>query len=61
MSDDDTQWYYCLNHQTVEQGQGCAGTERMGPYASREEAQNALATAADRTESWDNDPTWNDD
>ena len=61
MSDDDSQWYYCLNHKTVEQGSVCADTERMGPYASPDEAQNALATAASRTESWDEDPKWKDD
>ena len=34
MSDDDEQWYYCLKHKTVEQGMSCAGTERLGPYAT---------------------------
>jgi len=61
MSDDDDKWYYCLKHQTVEQGQGCAGTERLGPYATREEAEKAIGTAAERTEEWDNDPRWKDD
>lgn len=59
--DDDDKWYYCLHHQTVEQGQSCANSERMGPYPSREEAQAALTTAAGRTEAWDSDPAWNDD
>ncbi len=61
MSDDDEQWYYCLKHQTVEQGQSCANSERLGPYASREEAQAAISHAAERTEAWDNDPRWKDD
>ncbi len=59
MSDDH--WYYCLHHKTVEQGEGCAGTERLGPYGSRQEAESAIASAAEKTESWDNDPKWNDD
>ncbi len=59
MSDD--QWYYCLTHQKVEQGTVCANTERMGPYASREEAERAIQHAAERTEQWDKDPRWNDD
>ena len=61
MSDDDEQFYFCLQHKTVEQGQSCANSERMGPYATREEAQNSLASAAERTEAWDNDPRWKDD
>ena len=61
MSDDDEQFYFCLQHKTVEQGQSCANSERMGPYATREEAQNSLASAAERSEAWDNDPRWKDD
>ena len=60
MSDED-QWWFCLKHQVAEQGEGCANSERMGPYASRTEAEAALTTAADRTEAWDSDPEWNDD
>ena len=61
MSDDDQQWYYCLQHKTVEQGQSCANSERMGPYATSAEAQRALSQAAERTDKWDHDPAWNDD
>jgi hypothetical protein len=55
------EWWYCLKHNKVEGRDGCAQTHRMGPYASRIEAERALETAAERTEAWDNDPTWNDD
>jgi hypothetical protein len=58
---DDNQWWFCLNHQTVEPTDACANSERMGPYATREEAERALATAAERTEAWDNDPRWSDE
>lgn len=37
----------------VEEGLQSPWTDRMGPYATREEAQQALARAADRTEDWD--------
>ncbi|GAA3874125.1 hypothetical protein [Streptomyces sedi] len=57
---DDDQWYYCLRHQTVEQGLQCPGKDRMGPYATREEAARALETARDRDEHWREDPRWND-
>ena len=59
--DSGQQWWYCLNHQAVETTDACANSERMGPYPSREAAQRALTTAAERTEAWDNDPRWNDD
>jgi hypothetical protein len=58
---DDNQWWYCLKHNTVEPGAGCGNTDRLGPYASSEEAAQALQKAAERTEAWDNDPRWNDD
>ena len=56
-----SEYWYCLRHKTVESEQVCPGSERMGPYASRQEAQNALASAAERTQAWDEDPRWNDD
>lgn len=54
------QWWYCLQHGAVEDDSGCANTDRMGPYASREEAASALRTAADKTQAWENDPKWED-
>src|SRR5689334_22709630 len=56
----ETYWY-CLHHQSVETEQTCPGSERMGPYATRPEAERALQSAAERTEAWDTDPRWNDD
>ena len=61
MSDDNAQWWFCLKHNTVEHGDACANSERLGPYASREDAEGAIAHAAERTEQWDNDPRWKDD
>ena len=55
------QWWFCLKHQAVEQGSGCANIDRMGPYATAEEAARALQTAAERTEEWEKDPRWKDD
>jgi hypothetical protein len=47
-------WYYCTNHNTVEQGDGpCPGKDRLGPYATREEAEHALDTVHRRNEEWD--------
>ncbi len=54
------QWYWCLNHQAVEPYQGCREDVRLGPYATFDEAQSALAKVKQRNEDWDNDPDWND-
>jgi hypothetical protein len=51
--DDDKLWWYCLRHHTVEQGAGCPAKDRLGPYATREEAQRALETVRRRNEEWD--------
>jgi hypothetical protein len=58
---DENVWWYCLLHNTVERGVGCANSERLGPFDSEEEARVALTTAAERTEQWDSDPLWNDE
>ncbi len=42
-------WWYCLKHGKVEQEHECALGDRLGPYASREDAQTALERARQRT------------
>lgn len=54
-------YYYCIKHHTVEGEDGCRGADRLGPYDTAQEASRALEIAAERTKSWDDDPTWNDD
>ena len=61
MSEESGEYYYCLKHHAVEGKDGCRAADRMGPYASAEEASHALETAAERTKEWDTDPAWNDD
>jgi hypothetical protein len=51
--DNDNDWWYCLKHHTVEHGAGCPGKDRLGPYASREEASRALEIVQERNEEWD--------
>jgi hypothetical protein len=48
-------YYYCLVHQRVEPEAGCANAERMGPYATEAEAENALELAKHRNEAFDAD------
>ena len=50
---DDQSWWYCLKHGNVEQGPGCPGKDRLGPYATREEAEHALDRVRERNEEWD--------
>ena len=45
----------------VETGEGCANSVRLGPFDDYADAANALEHARQRTEAWDNDPSWNDD
>ncbi|OIV37914.1 hypothetical protein BIV57_08655 [Mangrovactinospora gilvigrisea] len=47
------EWYYCVRHHKVEEGPECRAADRLGPYASREEAAHALETAEKRNEAWD--------
>lgn len=57
-----TEYYYNLSTGSVEEGRQSAATELMGPYASRAEAQQALANAAARNEQWDaEDASWDGD
>lgn len=46
-------WYYCLVHQKVEPEKGCPGAERLGPYATEDEAAHALERARHRNEEFD--------
>lgn len=57
----DDEWYYCLEHETVESKFGCRVTTRLGPFATREEAARALETVEKRNEAWDDDPDWADE
>lgn len=46
-------WYWCLTHSEVEQGAGCANMKRLGPYGTREQAEQAPARVRARTEQQD--------
>jgi hypothetical protein len=55
-------WFYCLKHHTVETRDGCAERHRLGPYATREEAEHALQSVADREQRLDQeDRAWEGD
>ncbi len=54
----DQEWYFCLDHRTVEPLDGCRAAVRIGPFATPEEAAQALETVERRNREWDNDPDW---
>jgi hypothetical protein len=51
--DDDKSWWFCLKHHEVEQGPGCAGKDRLGPYPTRDAAEHWEETVRRRNEEWD--------
>lgn len=51
--DAEHQWWYNLNSGEAEFGPGAPNSERLGPYATQQEAQHALELAHERSEQWD--------
>ncbi|WP_194911899.1 hypothetical protein [Catenulispora rubra] len=49
---DDDGWYYCVKHGLVEPAGACAAKDRLGPYATQEEAEHALQRVQERNEAW---------
>jgi len=42
------EWYWCTDHDGVEEELGCRAEVRLGPYPTREAAERALETVAER-------------
>jgi len=57
----EEEWFYCLDHRTVEPADGCRAAVRIGPFATRAEAAKALETVERRNLEWDNDPEWSEE
>jgi hypothetical protein len=54
MSDDNGKhFWYCIKHHAVEGDAGCPGKDRLGPFATAEEASHALELAQERNREWD--------
>ncbi len=56
-----TEYYYNLETGRVEEGRISQGLNRMGPYATYEEALQALVRANARNLQWEEDRTWDED
>lgn len=56
------QWYWCRKHGTAEpEGQACRALDRMGPYPTREAAENWRETAEARNDRWEEqDRAWDE-
>ena len=51
---DEPHFSYCLKHHVVEsQDERCRSDQRLGPFATREEAARALELSRSRTEAWE--------
>lgn len=48
----DDQWWYNTKTQAVERGSDSPWTDRVGPYASAEEAAGAPARIAENSRRW---------
>jgi hypothetical protein len=52
--DNEKRWWYSLTRHTVEDDDGpTPGKDRLGPFATPEEASRALETVQRRNEEWD--------
>jgi hypothetical protein len=55
-------WYDLKTHSAIQESKSTTkAVDRLGPYATREEAERALQKVEERNEAWENDPRWNDD
>ena len=53
---DETKFSYCLKHHAVEDSATrCRSDQRLGPFATREQAAAALELARQRTATWEAD------
>ena len=56
------EYWYCQEHNRVEKYEDTDSTNRIGPFATEDEAAHALQTIHDRNERYDReDAEWNDD
>lgn len=54
-------YFWCTDHQAVEDESGCRAEVRLGPFPTRESAQHALQTVAEREQKYDaEDRAWRD-
>jgi hypothetical protein len=60
MADDDNQFWFNTKTHAVEQGKLSPSVDRAGPYATRAEAEHALAQIKANSEKWAAEEAAND-
>lgn len=55
-----TEWFWCQRHERAEpEGEACPQDRRLGPYESKEAAENWRARFEQRNEDWEEqDEEW---
>jgi hypothetical protein len=51
-------WWFNLNTQAVEEGEGDPNSQRLGPYETQQEAAGVLDRMRQRNETWDEQDRW---
>ena len=59
--DDKQFWYDVKTKSVVTDDNDVKAVDRLGPYATREEAENALDLVEERNKAWDEDDDWGED
>lgn len=54
-------WYDLKTHSVVTDDNDLKAVDRLGPYATREEAERALELVEERNKAWDEDDDWGED
>ena len=55
-------YFWCTDHRSVEDEQGCRAELRLGPYPTREAAEHAIESAHERTAQLDaEDLAWEEE
>lgn len=55
MADLDGTWWWCMKHERAEVYENTDSPDRLGPFATQDEAAHALKTIADREDSYERD------
>lgn len=54
-ADDGPPWFFNVRSGSVEGCSGARSADRLGPYATREEAEDALSRVRQRNDVWDDE------
>ena len=55
LGDAQGDWYYCFKHNRVETSRECHRMDRMGPYATQEDAEHWRERVAARNKEWEDE------